>query len=431
MKHMNMHKRVPVFLIGIFIMALGVAFSVKADLGVSPISCIPYVYSLKLDYTLGELTIFMNAFLVLGQILLLRRNYQLIQLVQLLTVTVFGFCIDFSVYLISGFNASNYVLQACWCLAGCVFLAFGVFLLVKANLSYLPGDGLAVVVADVFKKDFGKVKVSFDSSMVIIGLVSTFLFLGELRGIREGTVVAALLVGSMVKFFNSKLPIFDTWLGHEKAASVEDALSENSSHFPVVTIAREYGSGGHEIGQQIAKKLGFAFYDKELIHLTAEKGGFTEEYIKENEQKLANSLLSELYAQNYAFVDDRLPPLDALFLVQSKIIREVSSKGPCVIVGRCADFVLKDNPRAFNIFVHANEKYRIDKAINDYGEDSSFSAEELHESDEARARYCRNYTGRNWRDATNYHLTVDSSLNKTDKVAQEIIDILQDTVLQS
>ena len=412
-------------------MAFGVAFSVKANLGVSPISCIPYVYSLKLDFSLGELTIMMNTLFVLAQFLILRKRYTLLHLSQLAAVTVFGFCIDFALYVISDFSVSAYVWQVLVCLLSCVLIAVGVFLLVKANLTYLPGDGLAVVVSDTFKKEFGKLKVTLDSSMVIIGLASSFIFLHRLEGIREGTVIAALLVGSLVKFYNSKIFWLDSWLGNDVAGleRLEVQAGGLGQHL-VVTISREYGSGGHGIGQEIAKKLGIDFYDKELIDITAEKSGFTEDYIRENEQKLAGTLLDELYMQSYAYVQDELPPSDVLFLVQSKIIRDIAGKGPCVIVGRCANFVLRDNPNCINVFIHADKEYRKSKIINEYGVDASISTKELEKMDRERANYCFEYTGENWRDSTNYHIAVNSALYACDaEIADRIISIIPEGIL--
>ncbi|WP_319582558.1 cytidylate kinase family protein [uncultured Pseudodesulfovibrio sp.] len=423
-------KRLFVAIVGLGIMAFGVAFSVKADLGVSPISCIPYVYSLKLDFSLGELTIMMNTLFVLAQFLILRKRYTLLHLSQLAAVTVFGFCIDFALYVIGGLNVTAYVWQVMVCLLSCVLIALGVFFLVKANLTYLPGDGLAVVVSDTFKKEFGKLKVTLDSSMVIIGLASSFIFLHRLAGIREGTVIAALLVGSLVKFYNSKIHWLDAWLGNDAAGADQlETLSGGFGQHLVVTISREYGSGGHGIGQEIAKKLGIDFYDKELINITAEKSGFTEEYIRDNEQKLAGTLLDELYMQSYAYVKDEIPPSDVLFLVQSKIIRDIAAKGPCVIVGRCANFVLKDNPNCFNVFVHADEEFRKAKMVNEYGVDASISNKELEKMDRQRANYCQEYTGQDWRDSTNYHVTINSALYGSDaEIADRIIEVIPERI---
>ncbi len=426
MSKINIIKRFFLVISGLFIMALGVALSVKANLGVSPISCIPYIYSLKFNFSIGELTILMNALFAFGQFLILRKKYTLLHLSQLLAITVFGFCIDFAMYLIAELNVPTYVWQVFWCLLSCVVIAFGIFLLVKANLTYLPGDGLAVVITDTYKKEFGKIKVGFDSSMVTIGIISSFILLHRLEGVREGTVVAALLVGSMVKFYNNKIHILDSWLGYEAEEEILEKLPETSGDFRVITISREYGSGGHKIGQEIAKKLGIPFYDKELINITAEESGFTAEYIQENEQKLAGSLLEELYIQNYAYVKDEMPPSEVLFLVQSKIIRNISSKGPCVIVGRCANYILKDNQNCFNVFIHAGKEYRRSKIVNEYGVDSVISNEEIEKLDRERANYCKKYTGENWKDSTNYNVAIDSSFYGSEQIADKLIALLPD-----
>jgi uncharacterized membrane protein YczE len=196
--------RVLTFVTGLFIMAIGVTLSVKANLGLSPISCTPFVLSLKLPLTLGELTILFNLLLIGLQVLILRKNYQYFQLIQLPAVTLFGYFIDFTMGIFSGLNTSSYFMQIVLCLLSCIILAFGIFLIIKANLTYLPGEGLAVAITETFKKEFGKVKIGIDSSMVILGTLSSFLLLNQLEGIREGTFAAAVLVGYMIRFYNSQ-----------------------------------------------------------------------------------------------------------------------------------------------------------------------------------------------------------------------------------
>ncbi|MGE4504263.1 MAG: DUF6198 family protein [Desulfovibrionaceae bacterium] len=419
-------------LAGLLILAFGVALSVKADLGVSPVSCIPYVYSLRFDLTIGELTILMNLLLVLAQVAILRRRYTLLHFSQLVSLTIFGYCIDFSLYLLSWLNPTVYLWQMLSCLGSCVLIAMGLFCLVSANVVYLPGDGLVAVVADTYKKEFGKLKVSFDSGMVLFGLASSLLFFGTVEGIREGTVIAALVVGPLIRVFKTKFPRLEAWLGGAQAQGSLPGEEAAPSGSPlVVTISREYGSGGHEIGRALAERLGIAFYDRELIGITAEESGFTEEYIRENEQKLARSLLGELYMRNYAYVKDELPPSDVLFLVQSKIIREIASAGPCVIVGRCTSFILKDHPRCFSVFIHANKKYRLSKIVNEYGVASAVSERELERLDRERAQYCLEYTGEHWKDAANYQLTLDSSLYGAEEAAEKIAGLIPQSFLGS
>jgi uncharacterized membrane protein YczE/cytidylate kinase len=378
--------------------------------------------------SLGELTILLNLVFIAMQMAVLRKNYQWTQLVQLPSVIIFGYCIDITMHLLSTLNPTSYVAQVFWCLVACSVLAFGIFLLLKTRLTYLPLDGLAVAISHTYHKEFGKVKISLDSSMVIIGVISSFTFLQRLEGIREGSVVAALLVGALIKFYSTKLVIVEQWLGTYTATAVQTQSTQEAANINalVITISREYGSGGHEIGQFIAKELGIPFYDKELIELTAEKTGYTAEYIQANEQHLANELLYELYEQNYAYVDNQLPPADVLFMVQSKIIRDICAKGACVIVGRCANFILKDDPNCFNVFIHANKEYRKTKINEKYKATPPCTDKDLEISDKNRANYCLHYTKKDWRDATNYHVTLDASSYGSEKAAQKVIELLKD-----
>lgn len=186
--------------VGLFSMALGVSISVKADLGVTPISCVPYVYSLVTPFTLGELTIFMNCFFILLQIAILRKKYRPVQVLQLLVVILLGYFIDLTLYLSSWINPENYLEQLLLFLVSCVLLALGLLLFVKANVTYIPGDGLLVVISRRFKIKFAKAKMFFDCTMVSIGIASSIFFLHTLAGVREGTIIAALSVGPMVRF---------------------------------------------------------------------------------------------------------------------------------------------------------------------------------------------------------------------------------------
>ncbi|WP_321438420.1 cytidylate kinase family protein [uncultured Bacteroides sp.] len=424
MKKDKLLKRCIVLVIGLFIMAIGVALSIKANLGTSPVSCVPYVYSLGFPMTVGLLSIIVNVLMILLQIVLLRKDYQLIQLVQLPVALIFGFFIDFAMFLLSGLQSSNYIYQWILCLLSCVIIAFGVFLEVKANVTYLAGEGLSIAISKAFHKEFGKAKVGVDASLVIIGVASSFILLHKLEGIREGTIAAALLVGTIARFYNKKFKFIDPLVSIEKKEADEQASTSGQEKRVIITIAREFGSGGHEIGEIIAKELGISFYDTKLIDLSAAESGLTPEYVKEHEQKLANSLLFDLYEQNYAYVNEEMPPLDTLFMIQSKIIRDISEKESCVIVGRCADYVLKSNPNCFNTFVHADKKYRIKRIINDYGIDQSMAEKELERKDRDRTNYCKHYTHRIWGMASNYNLAVDSSLFGPEKSAMLIIEAL-------
>ncbi len=431
MIHINILKQSVVFIFALFFMSMGVTLSVKADLGVSPISCIPYVYSLKFPLTLGETTIILNVLLILLQMAVLRKKYEWVQLIQIPVVFVFGFFIDFTMQMFSWLEPADYLSKALLCLLACVVVAFGVFLEVKAKLTYLPGEGLAMAITKVFDIEFGKTKIAIDSSMVILGIASSFIFLSALAGIREGTVAAAILVGYFARFYGKHIHILDKWLATDEKLKMSDDIQSAASTLGnnlVITIAREYGSGGHQIGKAVADKLGITFYDKELIQMTAAKSGFTTDYIQKHEQKLVHNLLYQLYEQNYAYIDEKLPPLNALFLVQSKIIRDIYAEGSAVIVGRCSNFILKDQPGCFNIFIHADSKTREKRVQTEYGVPAEKAAEEIEEIDIERANYCKQFTGKVWDDVRNYHLTIDSSELGVEKSAQLIVDTVKEYV---
>ena len=217
-RHMkqNILSQSIVFIFGLFIMAIGVVLSVKADLGVSPISCVPYVYSLTFPLTLGQTTIILNVLLIFLQMLLLRKRYKMFQLVQFPVVFLFGYFIDLIMKYSDWVVPATYAEQAALCLLSCVVLGIGVFFEIKAALTYLPGEGLAMALTQTLGVDFGKTKIGTDSSLVVLGIASSLFFLEELAGIREGTVVAAVLVGYIVRFLHTRFFLFERWLKARK-----------------------------------------------------------------------------------------------------------------------------------------------------------------------------------------------------------------------
>lgn len=208
MKGMRNLNRLPVYilkrylllLIGLSIMAFGVAFSIKASLGTSPISSVPYVVSLFTPLTVGTATIIMHCVFIALQILILRGDYHPIQLMQLPVAVFFGYLTDFGVWAVQGINCSAYWQQWLVCLAGILLVAVGVSLEVKAGVVVLAGEGVVLAICQVLPKiKFGYMKVGFDVTLVVTACILSFVFTGRLQGVREGTVAAALLVGLIAK----------------------------------------------------------------------------------------------------------------------------------------------------------------------------------------------------------------------------------------
>ncbi len=193
-------KRYLLLLVGLSIMAFGVAFSIKASLGTSPISSVPYVVSLFTPLTVGTATITMHCVFILLQILILRKNYHPIQLMQLPVAFFFGYLTDFGVWAVQGITCNTYWQQWIVCLIGILLVAVGVSFEVKAGVVVLAGEGVVLAICKVLPKvKFGYMKVGFDVTLVVIACVLSTVFTGRLQGVREGTVAAALLVGLIAK----------------------------------------------------------------------------------------------------------------------------------------------------------------------------------------------------------------------------------------
>ena len=193
-------KRYLLLLVGLSIMAFGVAFSIKASLGTSPISSVPYVVSLFTPLTVGTATITMHCVFILLQILILRKNYHPTQLMQLPVAFFFGYLTDFGVWAVQGITCNTYWQQWIVCLIGILLVAVGVSFEVKAGVVVLAGEGVVLAICKVLPKvKFGYMKVGFDVTLVVIACVLSIVFTGRLQGVREGTVAAALLVGLIAK----------------------------------------------------------------------------------------------------------------------------------------------------------------------------------------------------------------------------------------
>ncbi len=178
----------------------------------------------------------------------------------------------------------------------------------------------------------------------------------------------------------------------------------------VITISRQFGSGGHTIGQMVAEKLGINFYDSAIIDKTVEETGFSPEFIKEAGEYAtsANSLLFSLSLASYAQGVGLPSPYDKIFAAQSKIVQEIADSGPCVIVGRCADYILEDRADCLHIFIHASDESRQKRVEENYTDIPGSPEARMREMDRRRRTYYKHYTGRSWGLSEHYHMSLDS-----------------------
>ena len=194
----------------------------------------------------------------------------------------------------------------------------------------------------------------------------------------------------------------------------------------IITISRAFGSGGHTIGQEVAKRLGIPFYDKELVDEVAKQSGFHADFIKEAGEYAPVSssfLFSIAVSPNPLSTMHTMSMADQLFVYQTNVIRNLAEKGPCVIVGRCADYILREREDALHVFIHADMAYRAERIVRLYGETKQTPDKRLAEKDNKRKVYYKHYTNRNWGDAQNYHLCLNSGLIGIDKCADIIVDV--------
>lgn len=176
----------------------------------------------------------------------------------------------------------------------------------------------------------------------------------------------------------------------------------------IITISRQYGSGGREIGQKLAERLGVPYYDKELIILAAERSGYARSLFEEADQKASNSMIFSLMRAGSMVNSYDMPLNDKIYLIQSGVIQQVAKQGSCVIVGRCADYVLQDKFPCINVFIHAALQKRMDRAVKLYGLSPDDVQSTLLKTDKRRETYYNYYTGRKFGDARNYTFSLDS-----------------------
>lgn len=210
----NIIYRYFTLVVGLFILALGIGFSAAATLGVSPVSSIPYILSKAFPISMGTLTIMMQTIFMIAQIALLRKEFKAVQLLQMGVLVVFGVFTDICIELTSKIQVDSYLTQWILCILSCFVIALGVAIEMKAGVATLPMEGLMKTVAQLTGKNFGKVKSTADTTLVVVAVIFSLMFFKKLIGIREGTIVAAVFIGYLVRYISPKLSFLDRKLAY-------------------------------------------------------------------------------------------------------------------------------------------------------------------------------------------------------------------------
>lgn len=198
----------------------------------------------------------------------------------------------------------------------------------------------------------------------------------------------------------------------------------------VITIGRQYGSAGRQIGQEVAKYFGIKCYDKELLEHAASNSGICKELFENHDEKPTNSFLYSLVMDTYSFGYSSsgftdMPMNHKVFLAQFDAIKKLAAEGPCIMVGRCADYALADFPNSFSVFIHANMDWRIARISGKYGKNAKEAKDMITKTDKSRSSYYNYYTNKKWGAAAGYNMCIDSSKLGIDGAVQAIIETVK------
>ena len=193
----------------------------------------------------------------------------------------------------------------------------------------------------------------------------------------------------------------------------------------IITISRQYGSGGRKVGEEIARKLGVSFYDKVLLQLAAEQSGLSPEFLEKSEEQVTSSFLFNLSSASVTsggfFYQYDIPLGDKAFFAQTSVIKELATREDCVIVGRCADYVLSNHSRCLKVFLHAPLNWRVKWVAAEYNLPEKEAKDRIHRTDKGRANYYRHYTGGTWGDASAYDLCLNTAAAGIEGAVEAIV----------
>lgn len=428
MQQRNSHellKRYIFFFLGICLNAFGIALFTRSKLGTGPTSCIPYVVSLKSGLSFGTCTFMFNILLLLGQIILLRKKFPRYQLLQLPVTLLFSILIDGAMKFTTFVNTDIYWIALLYNILGCVFRAVGVSCQVVADVVMLSTEAFVKALSDVSKKEFSWIKLFFDVFMAAVAIALSFLLLGRLESVREGTLIIVLLVGPVSHYFTKRLSFTNYVFENESELVFEPKLKISNSKRIVITVTSEAGSGGRIIAKILGIKLKIPVYDKELVDLIAQEGGFTKRFVQAHNEILYRSTAEAFIQNNFSVENFHSKSYTRLYEAQERVISKLAERQNCIIVGHCSNFILKNNKNVMNILITADMKNRITYISEKYGLNRHDSQKKIRRQDHNTWEFYLHFTNQDWKDSGNYHLCLNSSLFGYEETADIIEDIVK------
>ena len=424
-------RRFLVFALGLVFMGFGVACLIKSSLGVSPISSLPYTFALIIpSVTVGCWTAIMNLLMIFIQPVLKKGLDKRMLVLQCGMTVVFGYFIDLSLECMAPLVLESYYAKIGMLLAGCSIMAFGTYFGIISRVTLLPMDSFLQILAERIGRRYTSVRVVSDLCMTTVAAVLCLIFVGELKAVREGTLITAFLCGTEIRLFTNQLKALTYLLLPENRIQKErerQAVPEVSETHFVLTVSHEYGSGGRTIAKRIAHEMDLPYYDTEIIKMAAERSDFAAEYLHKHEEKISSTALYTLFDW-YAgsFPENEVPLPEQIFRLEAQVIQEIAAKDSCVIVGRLANYVLQNHKNSLHIFITADEPKRIERVMRK----ETISLEEAKEKIRAfandRKNHCQQFSAMEWGNSENYDITVKSNRYGVDRTAAILIQLIKE-----
>lgn len=299
-----------------------------------------------------------------------------------------------------------------------LFLEFAV--IICHSFLLVIGLNFLEMTTSITVQSLGNVKkatmVSFIRQIILFIPIACFMAIYLHKGIYE--VLNAGPIADAITFFIALVIFYSEYRKlsiKEKSTNLEDIKVNNTYKGKkiVITISREYGSGGHYVGQLLAKRMGINFYDKNLINLISKKSGLSKEYVEENSQKLAS----------FKYIDNND---DRIFIAEEKVIKDLAKKESCVIVGRCADYILKDNKDTIKVFLYSSRQDKVKRAVKYYNLEEDKALKEINKINSERAKHYKYYTNRDWYDFANYDIALNVDYLGVEKTAELLEQVIRE-----
>lgn len=299
-----------------------------------------------------------------------------------------------------------------------LFLEFAV--IICHSFLLVMGLNFLEMTTSITVQSLGNVKkatmVSFIRQIILFIPIACFMAIYLHKGIYG--VLNAGPIADAITFFIALVIFYSEYRKlsiKEKTTNLEDIKVNNTYKGKkiVITISREYGSGGHYVGELLAKRMGINFYDKNLINLISKKSGLSKEYVEENSQKLAS----------FKYIDNND---DRIFIAEEKVIKDLAKKESCVIVGRCADYILKDNKDAIKVFLYSSSQDKVKRAVKYYNLEEDKALKEINKINSERAKHYKYYTNRDWYDFANYDIALNVDYLGVEKTAELLKQVIRE-----